>query len=157
MKIVFYTLIFLILALTGYSQKVSIPKKANRIEVTAALSDTALLDMISLRLETAGFFIDQLEKQKMYLISEYKKMDEAISIKVVVQIKGDIAVFSGQGEGEVLGYKYTNVPLIYKGSGSGVEKIGFTHLDQLVRKMAKSIGGASTIKYLMPELEAETP
>ncbi|WP_460972098.1 hypothetical protein, partial [Spirosoma migulaei] len=118
MKSYFYTLVFFSLASAGYSQKASIPKRAHRIEVAATLSDSALLDIISFRLETAGFFIDQFDKNKGYLITEYKKMSDAadaISLKVIVQVKDNIAVFSGQGDAEILSYKYTNVPLSYKG------------------------------------------
>lgn len=153
MKSYFSILVFFSLAITGYSQKVSIPKRANRIEVAATLSDSALLDIISFRLETAGFFIDQFDKTKGYLITEYKKMSDAAdatSLKVIVQVKDNIAIFSGQGNAEVLGYTYTNVPLSYKGSGSGVEKAGFVALDETVKKLSKTIG-FSSISYITPQ------
>ena len=154
MKSYFYTLVFFSLAIAGYAQKVSIPKRAHRIEVAATLSDSALLDIISFRLETAGFFIDQFDKNKGYLITEYKKMSDAadaISLKVIVQVKDNIAVFSGQGDAEILSYKYTNVPLSYKGSGSGIEKAGFIALDETVKKLSKTIG-FSSISYLTAQL-----
>lgn len=149
MKSRLYTILFLFIASIGYSQKVSIPKGASRIEVTSTLSDSTLYDIISFRLESLGFFIDQTGKEKDYLITESKKMDETISIKVIVTIQGNIAVFRGQGDAEILGHQYTNVPLAYKGSGSGLEKQGFLALNELVKKLSKTMG-ASSITYLMP-------
>lgn len=140
-------LLLLLFAFTGYSQKPNIPKGASRIQVVTALSDSVLFDMVSFRLESTGFFIDQSDKEKGYLITEYKNMGEAISIKVIVGINSNTAVFSGQGEAEILGNQYTNVPLANKGSGSGIEKGGFLALNELVKKLSKTIG-SSQITYL---------
>jgi hypothetical protein len=149
MKSSLYTLLFVLVFTTAYSQQVTIPKGANRIEVTTTLSDSTLFEMISFRLESAGFFIDQSDKAKGYLITEYKNMGEAISIKLIVAIQNNSAVFRGQGDAEILGFKYTNVPLVYKGSGSGIEKGGFTSLNDVVKKLSRTIG-ASSINYLKP-------
>ncbi|MVM35870.1 hypothetical protein GO755_37995 [Spirosoma sp. HMF4905] len=149
MKTGFYTLLFLFFAIIGYSQKVNIPKGATRIEISSTLSDSTLFDIISFRLESAGFFIAQSGKDNDYLITEYKNMGEAISIKVIVTVQGNIAVFRGQGEAEILGHQYTNVPLAYKGSGSGLEKSGFIVLNELVKKLSKTMG-TSSINYLTP-------
>ena len=147
MKCGLYTLLFLLIFSASYSQKVIIPKGANRIEITTALSDTALFDMIEFRLETLGFFMDQSDQSKGFMITEFKNMGEEIAIKVVVSIQSNTVIFRGYGEAEVSGNKYTNVPLANKGSGSGVERSGFNQLNELVKKLSKSIG-ASTITYL---------
>lgn len=140
-------LLCVLVTFTGYAQKPTIPKGASRIQVATVLSDSVLFDMITFRLESAGFFIDQSDKGKGYLITEYKNMGEAMSIKVIVGINSDTAVFSGQGAAEILGNQYTNVPLVNKGSGSGLEKSGFMVLDELVKKLSKSLG-SSRISYL---------
>ncbi|QMW02688.1 hypothetical protein [Spirosoma foliorum] len=151
MKSGLYLFLLLLLATVGYSQSDKIPKGANRIEVSTTLSDSALFDMISFRLESVGFFIEQSNLEKGYIITEYKNVNkpdtDPISIKVIVGISSNKAVFRGQGDAEVLGYKYTNVPLVYRGSGSGVEKSGFVSLTELVKKISKTIG-TSSINYL---------
>ncbi len=148
MKSSLYILLLLLFTITGYSQKPNIPKGASRIELATALSDSILFDIISFRLESAGFFIDQSDKGKGYLITEYKNMGEAMSIKVIVGFITNTVVFSGQGEAEILGNQYNNVPLANKGSGSGIEKGGFIALNELVKKLSKTIG-SSHISYLI--------
>lgn len=149
MKRYLYTVIFLILVISAYSQKVDIPKGANRIEITSTLSDSSLVDMIAFRLESSGFFIEQLDKNKGFAMTEYKNMDNDIAIRVFVRVEGNKAVFNGQGNAEMLGYQYRNTPLIYKGSSGGIEKAGFLSLDGVVKKLAKTVG-ASTLVYLVP-------
>ncbi|GAB4031094.1 hypothetical protein [Spirosoma gilvum] len=149
MKRCLYILIFLSLASTGYSQKADIPKGANRIEFTSTLSDSALVDMIAFRLESTGFFIEQLDKNKGFALTEYKNMGNEISIRVFVRVDGNKAVFNGQGNADMLGYQYRNAPLIYKGSTGGLEKSGFMALDGVVKKLAKTVG-ASDLAYLVP-------
>ncbi|MBN8823066.1 MULTISPECIES: hypothetical protein [unclassified Spirosoma] len=149
MKRYLYTFIFLILAVSAYSQKVDIPKGANRIEITSTLSDSALVDMIAFRLESSGFFIEQLDKSKGFVMTEYKNMSNEISIRIFVRVEGNKAVFNGQGNAEMLGYQYRNTPLLFKGSTGGVEKGGFIAMDGVVKKLAKTVG-ASNIAYLLP-------
>ncbi|WP_020596484.1 hypothetical protein [Spirosoma panaciterrae] len=149
MKRYLYTFIFFLLASRAYSQKVDIPKGANRIEITSTLSDSALVDMIAFRLESAGFFIEQLDKNKGFAMTEYKNMGSEISIRIFVRVEGNKAVFNGQGNAEILGYQYRNTPLLYKGATGGVEKGGFLNMDGVVKKLAKTVG-ASSIVYLVP-------
>ncbi len=128
----------LLVSMNGYGQQIL--KRADAIEIRAAVSDSTLLNTTVDVFEDMGYVVLRSDMARGTVVSDQRSIGY-ITLRMLGDIKGGVLRLRGQWSGAAMGITFTNE--VAMNAGTSAEKKSFAEVDKVAKKIVSQMQGAS--------------
>lgn len=132
-----YLLALSLVTLTTQAQS---KKWANAIEITAAVSDSTLIESAVSVFEDQGYVVLKSDFKRGTIVTDQKSIGVA-SLRILGDVKAGVLRLRGQWSGSAMGMPFTNA--VSANHGTAQEKKTFQAVAEVAQKISDSLTGSS--------------